>query len=97
MALINSYFWLYMSVDIEACFVLLCYAMLWALLLWVCSVSNVCINESKSESVNSHFVFVLILIPVGDEANYLNPSAHLLRLSKTEELFTITFTTKFEI
>lgn len=36
-------------------------------------------------------------LPVGDEANYLNPSAHLLRLSKTEELFTITFTTKFEI
>lgn len=36
-------------------------------------------------------------LPVGDEANYLNPSAHLLRLSKTEELFTITFTTKFEM
>lgn len=36
-------------------------------------------------------------LPVGDEATYLNPSAHLLRLSKTEELFTITFTTKFEI
>lgn len=29
-------------------------------------------------------------LPVGDEATYLNPSAHLLRLSKTEELFTIT-------